>query len=644
MQTSIATVSLSGTLREKIAAIAAAGFDGLEIFEQDLIAFDGSPSEVGAMVRDHGLSVTLFQPFRDFETLPEPLRARAFARAERKFDLMQELGTDLMLVCSSVHPEALGGIDRAAADFRELGDKAAARGLRVGFEALAWGRHINDHRDAWEVVRRADHPAVGLILDSFHTLGRKLDPESIRSIPGDRIVFVQLADAPLIEMDLLYWSRHFRNMPGEGDLDVVGFMRAVAATGYDGPISLEIFNDQFRSTMPRFVAQDGRRSLIHLMDRVRRLEPALFIPPTEDKPAPASPLLQGLPAMPGPASVEAVAFVEFATSAQDAAPLERLLAGLGFSAIGRHVSKAVTLWRQGEINILVNTETSGFAHAAYLNHGTTVSDIALRVGDAGAALERARALCTEEFRQATLPGELQIPAIRGVGGSVLRFVDANSNLAGLWDVDFRIDAAAPATGAGLTRIDHLAQSMAYGEMLSWALFYTSLFAASKAPMVDVVDPDGLVRSQAIESAGGAFRITLNGAENNRTLAGRFVSESFGASVQHIAFATQDIFATARWLAQAGFPILRMGSNYYRDAAARFGLDEELRARLEAASILYDSDGEGAFYQLFSTVFGNGMFFEIVQRTEGYSGYGAANAPFRIAAQRRAVRPAGMPQG
>ena len=97
---------------------------------------------------------------------------------------MQELGTDLMLICSSVSPVALGGIDRAAADFRELGERAARRGLRVGYEALAWGKHINDHRDAWEIVRRADHPNVGLILELVPHTGKEdrhrldpLDPE-----------------------------------------------------------------------------------------------------------------------------------------------------------------------------------------------------------------------------------------------------------------------------------------------------------------------------------------------------------------------------------------------------------------------------------------------------------------------------------
>lgn len=317
MKTSIATVSISGSLPDRLEAIAAAGFDGIEIFEQDFIAHDGPPQEVGRMIQDHGLEITLFQPFRDFEGLPGDLRRKAFDRAERKFDLMQELGTDLVLICSAVHPEAIGGIDRAADDLAALGDRAAKRGLRVGYEALAWGRHVFDHRDAWEIVRRADHPQVGLILDSFHTLARKIDPDTIRSIPGDKIFFVQLADAPGIDMDLLYWSRHFRNMPGEGDLDVTGFMRAVMAAGYTGPISLEIFNDQFRGGNAKTVAQDGYRSLVALMDDVRRQEPEIKI---------------SLPVLPARVAVEGVSFVEFATRGAEKDAIERLLSNMGFNA------------------------------------------------------------------------------------------------------------------------------------------------------------------------------------------------------------------------------------------------------------------------------------------------------------------------
>ena len=625
MKTSIATVSISGNFREKLEAIAKAGFAGIEIFEQDFIASDYAPREIGALVRDHGLEITLFQPFRDFEGLPEPYRSRAFARAARKFDLMADLGAELMLVCSTLHPAAMGGIDRAAADFHALGEMAAARGLRLGYEALAWGRHVNDHRDAWEVVRRADHAHVGLILDSFHTLARKIDPETIRRIPGDKIFFVQLADAPAIEMDLLYWSRHFRNMPGEGDLAVTAFLQAVLATGYAGPLSLEIFNDQFRAGLPRLVARDGYRSLVDLMDRARRAEPALAV---------------DLPDFPPPAAVQAVEFIEIVTSTDQQAELAGFLATLGFTPTAQHISKAVTRWQQGAINLLVNTEDTGFAHSSYVAHGTTVSEIALRVPDALAAKARAQALGIAPHLEPAAPNELTIPAIRGVGGSLLRFVDAKDPLNQMWQQDFTTPRPI-SKAAGLTQIDHIAQTMAYDEMLSWSLFYHALFDARKAPMVDVVDPDGLVRSQAVET--GALKITLNGAEARRTLAGRFVEDSFGSAVQHIAFGSDDIFATASALAANGFQALSIGANYYDDVEARFGLAPELTERLRAANVLYDEDAGGQFFQLYSQTRPEGLFVEIVQRQGNYTGYGAANAPFRIAAQKRATRPAGMPR-
>src|SRR5579871_327703 len=229
---SIATVSLSGALDEKLRAAAAAGFEAVEIFENDLLSFGAGPREVATLCRDLGLAICAYQPFRDFEGMPEPQRARNFIRAERKFDLMAELGADLMLVCSNVSPLSLGGIDRAAADFRELGERAHTRGLRVGFEALAWGKQVSDYRDAWEIVRRADHPSIGIILDSFHILAPGFPTSAIPSIPGDRIFLVQLADAPQLELDVLSWSRHHRSFPGQGDLPVGGFMDALAATGY----------------------------------------------------------------------------------------------------------------------------------------------------------------------------------------------------------------------------------------------------------------------------------------------------------------------------------------------------------------------------------------------------------------------------
>lgn len=624
MKTSIATVSISGDLREKLEAIAAAGFDGVEIFENDFLAYDRSPGDVGRMVADLGLTITLFQPFRDFEGLPEPQRKQAFERAERKFDLMAELGTDLMLICSNVSPLALGGIDRAAEDLRQLGERAARRGLRLGYEALAWGRHVSDHRDAWEIVRRADHPSVGVILDSFHTLSRGIDPDTIRAIPGDKIFIVQLADAPRLDMDLLYWSRHFRNMPGEGDLPVTDFMRAVAATGYRGPISLEIFNDQFRAGSPRTIAADGHRSLVYLMDQVRTAEPDLAM---------------DLPRLPPRVDVRGIAFVEFAADETEAGTLAGHLERMGFRHSGRHRTKAVDRYSQGDINIVINTEREGLAHSAYLTHGTSAYAIGMLVDDAAATVERARALGAQPFSQRVGPDQLAIPAIRGIGGGVIYFLDDKGPLGRVWDVEFdSIDRPGAGLDAGLRRVDHIAQTMNYEEMLTWILFYRSIFVAGKTPMVDVVDPSGLVRSQVIENASGSLRLTLNGAESRRTLAGRFIAETFGSSVQHLAFATDDIFATVARLRANGMQVLSISQNYYADLEARLGLPADQLARLRDGNILYDRDADGEFFQLYSTNVEEGFFFEIVERRGGYRGYGAVNAPFRIAAQKRNLPP------
>lgn len=628
MKTSIATVSISGELPEKLAAIAQAGFSGVEIFENDFLAFDGTPADAGRMVRDHGLEITLFQPFRDFEGMPEPHRSRLFDRAERKFDIMQELGTDLVLVCSNVSPLALGGIDRAVADFHELGERAAKRGLKVGYEALAWGKHISDHRDAWEVVRRTNHPNIGIILDSFHTLSRQIDINSIRSIPKEKIFIVQLADAPLIDMDLLYWSRHFRNMPGEGDLPVEAFTSAVAETGYDGYFSLEIFNDQFRGGSAKAIAADGHRSLITLGDRVRR-----------------NPNASGLtlPVMPDRSAVQGVGFVEFSASEADAGELAGILRTLGFSKTAQHRSKKVSVFSQGNIKLLLNTDEMGFASASYAVHGTSAYAMALKVDDARDAMDRAVALGAEVFNQPVETGEVTIPSIRGVGGGLIYLLDDKTDLSNIWDIDFvPVDDEEKKQDAHLLSVDHIAQTVAYEEMLTWVLFYSSIFEMQKTPMVDIIDPSGVVRSQVVEAPQGSLRITLNGAENRRTLAGHFIAETFGSGIQHLAFETTDIFATAAALKANGFRPLPISPNYYGDVETRFGLDPDLTERLKAENILYDRDENGEYFQLYSGTFGEGFFFEIVQRRD-YRGYGAANAIFRIAALKKQIRPEGVPR-
>jgi 4-hydroxyphenylpyruvate dioxygenase len=629
MKPAIATVCLSGGLQEKLEAIAAAGFTEVEIFENDLIAFPGSPADVRRMCADLGLSICTVQPFRDFEGMPEPRRGRTFDRAERKFDLLQELGTDLLFVCSSVSPEAQGGIDRLAADFRELGERAARRGLRVGYEALAWGRFVHDYRDAWEIVRRADHPAVGLILDSFHVLSRGIDLAAIATIPKDRIVLVQLADAPKLQMDYLSWSRHWRCMPGQGELDLAGFMDALAATGYEGVLSLEIFNDRFRAGSARAVAVDGRRSLLTMID---------------DAATRAGRPIGGAPAMPPRAAVRAVEFTEFAVDETEGEAFARLLRAMGFARTGTHRSKDVSLWSQGAIRIVLNSDKEGFAHSYNITHGTSVCAMALKVSDAAATLARAKALLDRPHAGAVGPGELDIPAVRGLGGSLLYFVDDSSPLGRWSQVDFE-PTGEVAAGIGLDHVDHVSQSMQYEEMLTWLLFYTSIFEARKTPSQAVIDPGGVVQSQVIESAlgdpGHGLRLVLNGSQSHRTLSARFLSDFFGSGVQHIALAAHDLVAAVTRMKEAGVAMLPIPDNYYDDLEARVDLPPGTLDTFRSLGILYDRDEHGAFLQAYTVTLEGGFFFELVQR-DGYAGYGAPNAAIRLAAQARLARPLDIP--
>ena len=628
MRTSIATVSIPGTLPDKISAIAAAGFDGVEVFEQDFITYNGTTKEVAKLIADHGLEIDLYQPVRDFEGLIGDERQRAFDMIERKFDLMGDLGTNLLLVSSTTNANSLGGIERIAADFAELGERAKKRSLSIGFEALPWARHIKDYRDAWEVVRRVDDVSVGLILDSFLVSVSGTNLDQLRSIPSDKIFHVQLADAPSVEMDLQYLSRHFRCMPGEGDLPLLEFASAVCTTGYNGAFSLEVMNDEFRGALPRTLAVDGYRSLLYLLDSVGRSHPEIKVE---------------TPKMPARAKIEGIEFVEFAADDNEAKTLAEMLSTLGFSRHAKHVSKRVELWRQGDINLVINTEKEGYAHSAYVMHGTCVCDVGISVADAHSTIKRASTLGASVFQQQRSNYELDIPAIRGVGGSVLHFLDRQSDLAKVWEREFTETGEVADDDVGLKTVDHIAQTMNHEELLSWTLFYLSIFDVERTPMKRINDPDGVVSSRAIHSRDGKGRLTLNGVDTHRTFAGRFMADSFGSSVQHVAFRTDDILETARKLETKGFKALPIPENYYLDLGSRFGLSQDEVESLSRYSILYDKDEDGEYFQLFSVPYGEGFFFEIVERRGHYNAYGGTNSPYRTAAQKRLIRPASVPR-
>ena len=304
----------------------------------------------------------------------------------------------------------------------------------------------------------------------------------------------------------------------------------------------------------------------------------------------------------------------------------------------------MTRWSQGGINLVLNTEKDGFAQSHAIMHGPGVCAIGLKVGDVAQTMDRARALKIAAFEQPVAPGEMHIPAIRGVGGSLIYFTQDEGEHGHVWEREFVATGTEPAPAAPLLqRVDHISQSMDYEEMLSWLLFYTSLFHLERIAQTDVADPGGLVESRPIVSADGSLRFVLNGSQAQRTLSSRFVSEHFGSGVQHIAFSAPDIFAAVSAMRAAGLSFLDIPENYYEDLEARHGLDPELIDRLREHHILYDRDGETEFLQVYTHVFAQRFFFEIVERRGGYAGFGAVNAPVRLAAQAREARPVTVPR-
>ncbi|ROM23351.1 4-hydroxyphenylpyruvate dioxygenase [Pseudomonas protegens] len=622
MQRSIATVSLSGTLPEKLEAIAAAGFDGVEIFENDLLYYDGSPREIKQMCADLGIAITLFQPFRDFEGCRRDRLPRNLERAERKFDLMQELGTDLVLVCSNASADSLGDRQILIEDLHLLAERAGARGLRIGYEALAWGRHVNTYQQVWDIVRSADHPSLGVLLDSFHTLSLKGDPAAIAEIPGDKIFFVQMADAPILAMDVLEWSRHFRCFPGQGEFDLPGFLAPIIKSGYTGPLSLEIFNDGFRAAPPRANAADGLRSLLYLEEKTR--ERLL----QEGQPVANIDTLFAPPAVQAYGGTE---FLEFAVDEALGAKLGGWLERLGFARAGQHRSKSVSLMRQGDINLILNSEPYSFAHSFFEAHGPSVCATAIRVKDSAKALERAVAYKGQPYRGLVGPNELELAAVREPDGSLIYLVDQQQGGQHLYDTDFNMHSGVVAKG-GLKRIDHMAMALPADSLDSWVLFYKSLLDFEADDEVVLPDPYGLVKSRALRSRCSSIRLPLNISENRNTAISHALSSYRGCGVHHIAFDCDDIFAEVSRAKEAGVPLLDIPLNYYDDLAARFDFDDEFLSELAYYNVLYDRDAHGGeLFHVYTEPFEGRFFFEIIQRKNGYAGYGAANVAVRLAA-------------
>ena len=608
MKKSIATVTISGTLQQKLEAAAAAGFDGVEIFENDLTQYAGPASDVRKMAQDLGLEIIALQPFRDFEAMPEPYRTQNFYRAQKKFELMHELGTKRLLICSNVSPHVIDDNARAAADLHELAELAKREGFMIGYEALAWGRYVADYYDAWDIVKCADHSNLGIIIDPFHMFARGNTLDLLRDeIPVEKIALVQVADAPSLQMDVLSYSRHFRCFPGQGDMPVVELVQTLRDKGFDDYLSHEIFNDEFRSSSPTEKAVDGMRSLLWLEEKTS---------PKTEQVAPEAP------------AIIDVEFIEFSVEGDSGEQLIAMLSALGFTETHKHRSKNVSLMRQGDINLVLNREPESLAHQHYQKHGVSVCALAFATDDLKGMLKRADFYQCSRFAGQSGPGELNIPAIRGIDDSLVYFVERHGNIR-FFDIDFEPVADVKPSGAGLNRIDHVGQTVSNTDFLSAAFFYKSLFNFTIEASTDLPDIYGLVVSRVAISPNSKVRIPINMTEARNASAQRFLQSSKGSGVQQIAFSCDDVFAAAQHV--GADKLLPIPENYYRDLDARFALSPELLTQMKTNNVMYDRNDDGEFFHFYTQAV-HGAFFEVVQRIDGYNRYGEANAHIRLASQ------------
>lgn len=626
MRRSIATICLSGGLEEKLSAAAAAKFDAVEISENDLIFFDGAVGDARSIAADLGLSILAFHPLWNFEATPSAQFRRTLELAARKLDVVTELGAKMMLLNSNTGAEAQDNDELAAEQLGQLAELAANRGVKIGYEAHAAGRHVRTFSKAWSIVKTAAHSHLGLVLNSFQSLALKEDLTGISRIPGEKIFLMHLADAPRIRADVVSLEGHILCFPGQGELDIVGFVTQAIEAGYTGPLSLEVTNDQFRASAATAVARDGMRSLLFLEEQIRlrpssaddRLRAGARRVPLFDPPK--CPPLTG------------VAFIEFAVGKNDQ-DLSAFLEALGFIRTGLHRNKNVTLYQQGDIAIALNAEKDSFASSYNLVHGESVCAVGLSTNDPAALLSRAEAFGCATFEERVGHAEAPMSGIRSPDGSLFYAVDDSFKAA----ADFsREPSKATAAHPPLKRIDHIGQALPEGRLETWLLFYRALFDLSPQEPWAILDPYGSVKSRALSNTSKTVRFPMTYSQGARTMVARSLHTFFGAGVNQIAFETGDIFRAAQVLRERGVPLLSIPANYYDDLAARYDLADDFVQSLREAHVLYDRDEKGGeFLHFYTRTFKNRFFFEVLQRKGGYDQYGAANASVRIAAQSRA---------
>lgn len=331
-----------------------------------------------------------------------------------------------------------------------------------------------------------------------------------------------------------------------------------------------------------------------------------------------------------PMGTDGFEFVEYAHPEPDR--LKALFARLGFSEVARHRSKNVTLWRQGGINFVVNAEPDSFAAGFAAEHGPCACAMAFRVVDARQAFERALALGAEPYVGRIGPMELSIPAIRGIGGSLLYFVDRYGDTGSIWDVDFRWTGARDPRpeGAGLHYIDHLTHNVRRGRMDHWSDWYAKLFNFRQIRFFNIEGRLTGLMSRALTSPCGKIRIPINESLDDKSQIEEYLRAYRGEGIQHVALGARDIYASVERLRGDGVPFMPAPpATYYERVDARLPGHGEPLEKLARNGILIDGEGvvDGkhtpVLLQIFSNTVLGPIFFEFIER-KGDEGFGEGN--------------------
>jgi len=274
------TITLAGTLPQKLAAVKAAGFSQIMLMARDLVGHVEGVEHAVRVVKASGLRVTGFQVLRDFEGLSGHLHEYKIDVAKSMLELCHAVGAKVLLICSSTSTHATGDPDALARDLRKLAMLAVPLGIRIAYEGLSWGRHINEFTTAWDVVCRADAPNLGIGIDSFHAFATQTALEDLDMLDPDKIFLVQLADFMWNEVrsneERIDTARHFRVFPGEGvhSEQLAELVMRLDRLGYRGDYSFEVFNDDYQQMPPATVVQRAYRSAVWLgEDMLRRSVP-----------------------------------------------------------------------------------------------------------------------------------------------------------------------------------------------------------------------------------------------------------------------------------------------------------------------------------------------------------------------------------